>query len=204
MNDKIQALTSKLYREGVEKGEEKASAIVKEAQDKAREVVAGAEARAEALMAKAAGDAENLRRNVEAELRLAGVQAVDNLRQRIVRLVSLKTVEDPVGNSFMEPAVVSDFIRLVLQNWKAGQGPSPDLICLLPENKRKELEQSVRKAAAEFLAKGVEIRFSPSLKGGFRVGPKDGSYLISFTDEDFKEFFSLYLRPRTKAMLFGE
>ena len=50
---------------------------------------------------------------------------------------------------------------------------------------------------------GVEASFSKKVAGGFRIGPKDGGYFISFTDETFNELISEYLRPATKKLLFG-
>jgi len=38
---------------------------------------------------------------------------------------------------------------------------------------------------------------------GFQIGPKDGSYKVSFTDEDFKNFFKDYLRPGLIELLFA-
>lgn len=203
MENKIAELTGKLFHEGVEKGEKQAAILIREAEEKAARIRAGAEAEAKAVAEKAAREAEECRRNMESELKLAAIQAVDAVKQKIMQVVSLKAVEEPVGRSFSDPAVVTEFIRLVLQNWKAGPGATPDLVCLLPEGKRKELEQAADQAARSALAGNVEIRFSPSLKAGFRIGPRDGSFLVSFTDDDFKEFFSLYLRPRTRAFIFG-
>jgi V/A-type H+-transporting ATPase subunit E len=40
------------------------------------------------------------------------------------------------------------------------------------------------------------------MKSGFKVGPADGSYVISFTDEDFNNFFKAYLRPKSTELLF--
>ena len=51
---------------------------------------------------------------------------------------------------------------------------------------------------------GIEVRFSKAIDNGFRIGPKDEGYLISFTDEDFKAIISEYLRPKTRKLLFGE
>ena len=56
---------------------------------------------------------------------------------------------------------------------------------------------------AEILGKKVEATFSKKVSGGFTIGPKDGGWFISFTDETFKELISGYLRPATKKILFG-
>ena len=53
------------------------------------------------------------------------------------------------------------------------------------------------------VGKGVEVSFSRKIAGGLKIGPKDGSYFISLTDESFKELIGAYMRPATKAILFG-
>ena len=50
----------------------------------------------------------------------------------------------------------------------------------------------------------MNASFSKKIAGGFTIGPKDGSYFISLTDETFKELISEYLRPATRKLLFGE
>ncbi len=51
---------------------------------------------------------------------------------------------------------------------------------------------------------GVIAKFSKKVAGGFTIGPKDGSYFISLTDETFKSLIGDYLRPATRKILFGE
>jgi V/A-type H+-transporting ATPase subunit E len=50
---------------------------------------------------------------------------------------------------------------------------------------------------------GIEASFSKKIGGGFKIGPKDGGYFVSFTDETFNELIAEYLRPATKKILFG-
>jgi V/A-type H+-transporting ATPase subunit E len=50
---------------------------------------------------------------------------------------------------------------------------------------------------------GVEASFSKKVSGGFKIGPKEGGYFVSFTDETFNELIAEYLRPATKKILFG-
>ena len=46
-------------------------------------------------------------------------------------------------------------------------------------------------------------KVSDKIAGGFTIGPKDGGYFISFTEETFNALISEYLRPATKKLLFG-
>ncbi|MBR4826300.1 MAG: hypothetical protein IKZ91_00245, partial [Bacteroidales bacterium] len=40
------------------------------------------------------------------------------------------------------------------------------------------------------------------MNGGFKVSPKDGGYMLQFTDEEFTQLIANYLRPATKKILF--
>ena len=64
----------------------------------------------------------------------------------------------------------------------------------------------MEKFAAESLNKicsaGVEVQFSKTIQGGFKIAPKGEGYMLSFTDKDFENIISEYLRPKTKALLF--
>jgi len=53
------------------------------------------------------------------------------------------------------------------------------------------------------LNNGYEVVADKTLKYGFKIGPSDGSYLISFSEKDFENLFREYMRPRIVEMLFG-
>jgi V/A-type H+-transporting ATPase subunit E len=204
MEQKIQELTDKIYREGVEKGEEKAKEVISEAEAKASQIVAGAKTEAEKIVAEAKKQAEELKRNTESELKLTGAQAVASIKNQIVGLVTAKVLDGATAGALSDPAVLKDFISVVISNWKMSEGEAPNLEVLLPAAKQAELERSFASGASAALGQGVTVAFSKDVKGGFRIGPADGSFKISLTDEDFKEFFKEYLRPKTRAYLFGE
>jgi V/A-type H+/Na+-transporting ATPase subunit E len=52
------------------------------------------------------------------------------------------------------------------------------------------------------LESGVELKFQSRMDGGFKIGPKDNSFVLSFSDRDFNQFFQSFLRPRAKEILF--
>ena len=55
----------------------------------------------------------------------------------------------------------------------------------------------------ETLGKPVEASFTKKAAGGFAIGPKDGSWFVSLTDETFQALIAEYLRPVTRKLLFG-
>ena len=75
---------------------------------------------------------------------------------------------------------------------------------VLPESLKASLEPFVKGELTSILKGGVNATFTKKIAGGFTIGPKDGGYFISLTDETFKELISEYLRPSTRKLLFGE
>ena len=204
MERKIAELTQRLYQEGIEKGEARARELIAEAEAAGTRIVADAEDRARAIAEQAARHAEETRRHVDAEIRLSAAQALTSFKQLLLTSVIAQVVDDAVTRSLSDTATVTEFIKSSVRGWNCAAGQAPDLVYLLPEAQKAELDQSVRKAVSQVLTGGVELRYSTALKAGFRVGPKDGAFAVSFTDEDFREFFKEYARPRAKKYLFGE
>jgi len=203
MQEKLQALINKVQEEGVSKGEELAAAIVKDAEKKAERIVEEAERDAERTRKQAQEEADELKRNVESELRLSGEQAIQSLRQRVSNLIAYKAIGEPVQASFEDREFVKGLIEQLIQNWQPESNGSVNLRLLLPAEGQKELEQYFSAKAKELLDGELQINFDQKLERGFRIGPADGSYVVSFTDEDFEIFFMDYLRPATKKILYG-
>ncbi|MCX8042787.1 MAG: V-type ATP synthase subunit E [Desulfobacterota bacterium] len=203
MDDKIKEITEKLYQDGVAKGRARAEEIIGEAQKKADETIQAAQEEAARIIAEARKQAEDFRQTIESDVRLSAGQAVNALKQQIVDALLLEIVDKPIRAVLSNPAVIGDLLKLVFQKWDIRSGEHPTLEVLLPESKREELEQSLRAALQQELAKGMTLRFTRALKGGFQIKPSDGLFKISFTDEDFTAFFQEYLRPKTREFLFG-
>jgi V/A-type H+-transporting ATPase subunit E len=79
-----------------------------------------------------------------------------------------------------------------------------DLNVILPEKDKGQMGQFFKNSLAAELNQGLEFSFSQDVKSGFKIGPADGSYIISFTDDDFMNFLKAYMRPKTSQLLFAE
>ena len=75
MENKIQELTDKIYREGVEKGNEEAQRLVSEAQAQAEKLIEDAKKQAESILAEAKKSADELNENTKSELKLFAGQS---------------------------------------------------------------------------------------------------------------------------------
>ena len=88
MENKIQELTDKIYREGVEKGNEEARRLIANAQEEAKKIVEDAHKEAESIIASSRKSADELTENTKSELKLFAGQAVNALKSEIATMVT--------------------------------------------------------------------------------------------------------------------
>lgn len=199
MQNKLQELTDQLYNEGLAKGREEGERLLEEARAQAAKTVEDARNEAADIIAKAEKSAADLRSKAEADVRMASSQALQATRKSIEDLIVTKAAgQAPVS----DPEFLKDIIRSVAEKFSATEGT--DIALVLPESLQAKLESWVKAELAKELASPVEVSFSKKLSGGFTIGPRDGSYYISFSDKTFNELIAEYLRPVTRKLLFGE
>ncbi len=201
MQNKLQELTDKLYAEGLSKGKQEGEEILAKAKVQAEEIVAKAHAEAAAIVAAAKKDAEDLKTKVAGDVKMAASQSVAATKKDIETLVVAKMTEAEVKTALTSAEFVKEVILAVAKGFNTEE--PVDLEVVLPETLKKDLEGFVAKELANALKGNVEASFSKKVAGGFTIGPKDGGYFISFTDETFNALISEYLRPATKKILFG-
>ena len=201
MQNKLQELTGKLYNEGLSKGKQEGEEFLAKAKVQAEDILAKAKAEAAAIIAAANKEAEDLRTKVQGDLRMAANQSVAATKKDIETLVLAKMTEAEVKKALTSADFVKEVILAVAKGFSTEE--PVDLEVVLPETMKKDLEPFVASELTKVLKSDVQASFSKKVAGGFTIGPKDGGYFISFTDETFNALISEYLRPATKKILFG-
>ncbi len=202
MQNKLQELTEKLYNEGLSKGKQEGEAFLEQAKKEAENIVSDARKEAEAIIEKARREAEDLKVKTGGDLKMAASQSIAATRQDIESLIVAKITDKEVKTSMSSAEFIKGIITEVAKGFNADD--PKDLELVLPESLKKELEPFVQTELAGILNADISASFSKKISGGFNIGPKDGGYFISFTDETFKELISEYLRPATRKILFGK
>ncbi len=202
MENKLQELTDRLYREGLSKGKEEGEAVLAKAKEQASEIIETARKEAASIMDAARKEAAAFKTKMEGDVKMAATQSIQATRNDIENLMLHKIVDAPVESSLSDEGFLKEVLMCVAKNFSAQQ--AQDLSVVLPEKLRDNLEPFVKGELAKAVGKGIEATFSQRVSGGFTIGPKDGSYFISMTDETFKELIGAYLRPTAKKLLFGE
>lgn len=198
MDQKLKDLTEKLYQEGVAKGNQQADEVLAVANLKSKEIITQAEARAKTILIDAKKKAAELDKNTKSELQLAARQMISSLEQEVVNLVNGNIVESAVKASTDDKAFIQQLIMAAVSNWSSKQ----DLLVVVSSDDQKPVEEFFASNAKKLLNNGLKIESANKIKAGFQIGPADGSYKVSFTQEDFIEFFKEFIRPKIVELLF--
>ena len=201
MQNKLQELTDKLYNEGLSKGKQEGEEILAKAKVQAEEILQAARKEAEEIKAKALKQAEEIKTKITSDVKMAATQSIAATKQDIENLIVAKMTNEAVKSELTNAEFVKQIILAVASGFNPEDAQEMEVV--LPESLRKELEPFVKKEMAAAFKAGVKADFSKKVSGGCTIGPKDGSWFISFTDETFKALISEYLRPATKKVLFG-
>ena len=203
MQDKLQQLTDKLYNEGLAKGKEEAERLLSNAKSEAEKIIANAKEESEKMIAQAEKECANLKQKAEGDIKTASFQALTQIKQDIEEAIKAKTVTAPISEALSSGEFLQSLIKSVVEAFKpSSQATSLEVI--LPEQKRKEMEQFFSNAAGKALSEGVNISFSKDVANGFKVSSKGSGYFIDFTGNSFEKIISQYIRPKTRKLLFGE
>lgn len=204
MENKLQELTKKLYDEGLSKGRKEAEILITDANAKAKKIVAEAEAEAERIRKKAQSDAEDLRKNTLTELSLAGKQVIGAIKADVQDLIVTKAIDESVKTASLDPKFVEEMLVAVAKNWSGSSTEKISLQAMLPKEMEEKLGKALKQSVQAVLGSEMEITFSDGVKSGFKIGPKQGGYYISFTDDSFNALLGEYLRPKVSEMLYGK
>ena len=191
MDTKIQELTDKIYKEGVEKGNEEAGRIIAEANAQKDTILKDAEAEAKRIVAAA-----EKKKNTEAELKLFATQSVEALKSEVTNLITGDIASSNVKAALMDPAYMQKVILELVKSWPANE------FLTIQASDSDGLKAYFEANAKGLLEKGYKIEKVSGKKASFSIIPADGSYKVTFGEDEFIEFFKEFLRPQLVEMLF--
>lgn len=199
MATNLDQLTEKIYQEGIDKARKEAEEIIDKARKEADEIISSSKEKAQAILKVATAEAETMQKNTLADVKLAADQSISALKQQIRKLISKSILEDPLKDLFSDQSFLKELILGIVGTWR----PDSEVVLTLPERLQekfdKALESSIKKET-----RGLQVHFDKRLSAGFRIAEKEQDYTITFTDEDFAEFFRPYLRSKTEDILFKD
>lgn len=196
MENKIQELTEKLYREGVEKGNAEAERLIAAAKEQAAQILAKAQESADEIVANATKKAAATAETTRTELCQFAGQSKQALQGEIANLITSQVVKEAVATTLDSKDFLGQFLVALASKWTA------DEPIVIETEKAAELKAFFAAKAKDLLDKGVTIKEVNGLKTLFTVKPADGSYKVDFGNEEFENYFKSFLRPQLVEMLF--
>lgn len=194
--EKIQELTEKIYREGVEKGQAEATRIIEEARQQATQIIEEARQQAMDIEALAQKKAAELDANTKSELKLYTGQAMSALKSEITNVLTDGAVGQAVDELAADPNFLGQFAVSLASKWVQ------DEPIVISTSEADSLKAYFTAKAKELLDKGVTIQKVNGKDTLFTITPVDGSYKVNFGKEEFETYFRNFLRPQLIDMLF--
>ena len=194
--EKIQELTAKLLREGVEKGQAEADRIVGEARQQADQILQEARQQAQEIIAQAQKKSGETAASTRSELKMYTGQAMSALKSEIANMLTDGVVKEAVAGLTASPDFLGQFAVAMAEKWSA------DEPVVISSSEADSLKAYFAAKAKALLDKGVTINKVNGKDTLLTIAPADGSYKVNFGKEEFETYFKNFLRPQLIEMLF--
>ena len=194
--EKIQELTEKILREGVEKGQAEADRIIQEAKQQAEKILQEARQQAQDIAAQAQKKAAETDANTRNELKMYTGQALSALKSEVTNVLTDGVVKEAVAGLAANPDFLGQFAVALAEKWSANEP------VVISSSEADSLKAYFAAKAKALLDKGVTINKVNGKDTLLTIAPADGSYKVNFGKNEFETYFKNFLRPQLIEMLF--
>ena len=194
--EKIQELTEKILREGVEKGQAEADRIIQQAKQQAEKILQDARQQAQEITVQAQKKAAETAENTRSELKMYTGQAMSALKSEVTNVLTDGVVKEAVKGLAASPDFLGQFAVALAEKWSA------DEPVVISSSEADSLKAYFAAKAKALLDKGVTINKVNGKDTLLTIAPADGSYKVNFGKDEFETYFKNFLRPQLIEMLF--
>lgn len=196
MDSQIQALTEKVYQEGVLKGEQEAAKILADANAQAEQVERDARTRAEQIIAEAQRSASELKSNTERELKLNASKLIEATKASIVDVLAGRIAGDSVQALTANPELLQRVVLEIAKGFDLKHGVE------ITSSQAEELKAYFAQNAKALLEEGLTIKQVAGKATQYTIRPQNGSFKVEIGEQEFVELFKSILRPQLAQELF--
>ncbi len=193
MTEDLQQLLEKIQRDGVDKAQAEADAIVQKARQEAESIVVKAKTEAEKAKADARSEADAFARRAEESIRQSARDVLLHVEKSVTALFETllrREVDTALDGAETATALVQEAVR----NYLNGQGG-------IEVGASEKMLKTLSAAVASMAADGVNVELDRSVGSGFRVKLADGRVEHDFTGAAVADTLARQLRPGLAAML---
>ncbi len=194
MEVKLDSLIEKLRAEGVEGAQNESNEIIEKAKADAADIVAKAKKEAKDIEDKAESKAKQFQANAELAIQQAARDGELLFKSKITNLFD--AVFKRETKATLSPEFMKEMILKIVDEWKNAQAD-----VTVNENDQAQLEQILFAGLAEDVKKGITIKPSSAVSGGFQIGVKNENVYYDFTDDSIAAILKSFLNPKLNEIL---
>ena len=202
LNTGLTTLIEKVHNEGIQKANEEAQQIIAEAKRQSAELMKETEQHIAKMKENSLNEINRIRENLNNEMKTVGQQAVSTVKNELAAIITNRIKLPEISETLQEKEFLQQIILTVLQKWNPAD-TNFKLELLLNKNDETQLQDFFEQRIKKELGDGIEIIVENKIKSGFKIGVKNENYYVSFSDEDFENFFKGYLRKKTLEWIYG-
>ena len=201
MTEQLQSLLLRLQQDGVDKGQQQASEIVRAAHAEAARLIDAAKEEARKTTAAAASEAERLVSRAKASLQQAARDVVLSVGQSI-ELAVRKLAAERATAALDGPAVLALLQRLMDAFVEHGRVSGAIDVVVGPEQKKLVTDAALA-TLREKLEHGLTLHVQPGVGAGFQVRMGKGGVTHDFTAKAAGEAIAELVTPEIAAIVLG-
>lgn len=194
MTQDLQQLLEKIQRDGVDKAQAEADALLSDARAKAASLLDAAQAEAVKIKAEARQEAEALERRAEETMRQAARDTVMKVEKAVTHLLQRLLLENVNAGFDANPELVADLAAEAVRAHLGAKGG-------VEVAAASKLADVLRATLAAEAAKGITVVTDETAGTGFRLRLANGRVEHAFTGPAVAETLAKQLRPRLAALM---
>ena len=197
MSQDIKELIEKINREGVQAAEDNARKIEQAAKEEAVLILEKAKKETEKLIAEARENIRMMEEKQQSLLAQAGRDLLLSLRASINTMLN-KIVVERIREA-LTPQELAALIAKLAKHVCAGH--IDEIEVTLKKEDYQALEHHFLSALKEEIKKGITLKPSPDVLGGFYISFDAGRSQFDFSDSALAEYIGTYLKPKLAEIL---
>lgn len=182
MELQIQDLVQSIKKDGIERANQEADAILAQARQQAEAILSDARSEAAKTLERARAEVEVYQNSAKLDAQQARRDAVLAFRKEVQAEFEALLAAD-VRKTLNETALAA-----LIQAALAGENPA-DYTAEV-----SEVTQTLNSQLAEAIRNGLELRPSKKVQAGFRLAAKDGSGYFDCSDEEISRMLTPFFR----------
>ena len=194
MTQDLQQLLEKIQRDGVDKAQAEADALLSDARAQAASLLDAAQAEAVKIKAEARQEAEAFEHRAEETMRQAARDTVMKVEKAVTHLLQRLLLENVNAGFDANPELVADLAAEAVRAHLGAKGG-------VEVAAAAKLADVLRATLAAEAAKGITVVTDETAGTGFRLRLANGRVEHAFTGPAVAETLAKQLRPRLAALM---